>query len=127
MYYTAKTGEDKSHDTRNAIEALLAGRPVPMTTTRVFGCSTKWSDKRPRAVQALERWNAEEVTVQTIDAAGVGKLARNDSPNLRLIKMSVRFDRSCRLSTRPGVFCPGSWCGERERKGAGCLTRKPSP
>ena len=36
----------KSHDAINAVEALLAGRPVPVETTRVFGCSTKWADKR---------------------------------------------------------------------------------
>ena len=38
--------EAKSHDTRNAIDALLAGKPVPVETTRTFGCSVKWSDKR---------------------------------------------------------------------------------
>ena len=59
-------GVVKSHDTRNAIEALLAGRPVPVATTRVFGCSTKWSDKRSTAVESLAKWNAEEVTVQKI-------------------------------------------------------------
>src|SRR3954469_5435756 len=31
-----------SHDARNAIDALLAGKPVPVQQTRVFGCSTKW-------------------------------------------------------------------------------------
>ena len=91
----SEVGEVKSHDTRNAIEALLAGRPVPVATTRVFGCSTKWSDKRPSAVEALERWNAEEVTVQTIDAASVGKLARNDSPNLRLINVWATWCAPC--------------------------------
>ena len=30
-----------SHDARNAIDALLAGKPVPVAKTRVFGCSTK--------------------------------------------------------------------------------------
>src|SRR4051794_16886289 len=35
-----------SHDARSAIDALLAGKPVPVEKTRTFGCSTKWSDKR---------------------------------------------------------------------------------
>ena len=64
-------GVVKSHDTRNAIEALLARRPVPVATTRVFGCTTKWSDKRPTAAESLAKWDAEEVAVQTIDEAGV--------------------------------------------------------
>ena len=32
----------KSHDLRNAIEALLAGQPVPAPNTNPMGCSIKW-------------------------------------------------------------------------------------
>lgn len=32
----------KSPDLRNAVEALLAGKPVPTALTRAFGCSIKW-------------------------------------------------------------------------------------
>src|SRR5438105_9991043 len=32
----------KSSDARNAIEAMLAGKPVPVGVTKPFGCSTKW-------------------------------------------------------------------------------------
>jgi peroxiredoxin len=88
-------GQVRSHDTRNAIEALLAGREVPVATTRVFGCSTKWSDKRDSAVQSLARWDAEEVTVQTIDEAGVRKLVQNDGPNLRLINVWATWCIPC--------------------------------
>jgi thiol-disulfide isomerase/thioredoxin len=88
-------GVVKSHDTRNAIEALLAGQRVPVATTRVFGCTTKWSDKRPSAVESLAKWDAEEVSVQTIDAAGVRKLVQNDSPNLRLINVWATWCIPC--------------------------------
>ena len=88
-------GEVKSHDARNAIEALLAGRPVPVATTRVFGCTTKWSDKRPSAVESLAKWDAEEVSVQTIDEAGVRKLAQNDSPSVRLIAVWATWCIPC--------------------------------
>src|SRR5262249_32879283 len=57
----AEVKEVKSHDTRNAIDALLAGKPVPVATTRVFGCSTKWSDKREDAKRSLARWDEEPV------------------------------------------------------------------
>jgi hypothetical protein len=33
-------------DTRNAIETILADKPVGVETTKTFGCSVKWSDKR---------------------------------------------------------------------------------
>ena len=35
----------KTQDARNAIDALLANKPVPVTHTGVFGCSTKWHEK----------------------------------------------------------------------------------
>ncbi len=87
--------EVTSHDARNAIEALLADRPVPVATTRVFGCSTKWSDKRHTVGESLEKWNAEPVAVQPIDAAGVADLVRNDSPNLRLINVWATWCGPC--------------------------------
>src|SRR4029079_1545577 len=50
-----------SHDTRNAIEALLAGKPVPVEKTRVFGCSTKWATKNDDAKKALGKGAADPV------------------------------------------------------------------
>jgi thiol-disulfide isomerase/thioredoxin len=35
----------RSADTRNAIDALLAGKEPPVTETKVFGCSIKWGEK----------------------------------------------------------------------------------
>ena len=69
--------EVTSHEARNAIEALLAGKPVPVETAKVFGCSTKWADKQSTAVDSLKKWDAEPVTLETIDLAGVEKLAKN--------------------------------------------------
>jgi peroxiredoxin len=77
----------KSHDARNAIDDLLAGRPVRVAQTRVFGCSTKWSDKRASAVEALEKWNAEPVELRKIDQDGLRELVANKSKNYRLINL----------------------------------------
>ena len=41
----------KSHDTINAVEAILAGKPVLVEKTRVVGCSTKWAEKQADAAQ----------------------------------------------------------------------------
>ena len=89
-------GEVKSHDARNAIDALLEGKPVPVETTRVFGCSTKWSDKRQSAVDSLARWNEEKATLETIDAEAVKKLAAGDSKNLRLVNVWATWCGPCR-------------------------------
>jgi peroxiredoxin len=77
----------KSSDARNAIEDLLAGRPVAVPKTRVFGCSTKWADKRDSAKESLEKWNAEPVALEVIDADALCELAANDSENYRLINV----------------------------------------
>ena len=83
----SERGNDKSPDARNAIEALLTGKPVPVPQTRTFGCSTKWSDKRTSAREAVEKWDQEEVALEKIDAAGVRTLAENASKKYRLINV----------------------------------------
>lgn len=91
----AAVGEVKSHDTRNAVEALLEGRKVPVERTRIFGCSTKWSDKREDARQAIARWNQEPVTLDTLDAAGARALAANTTDKYRLINVWASWCVPC--------------------------------
>jgi peroxiredoxin len=76
-----------SHDARNAIEDLLAGREVRVPKTRVFGCSTKWSDKRESARESLAKWNDEPVEIELINEAEIQKLAANNTENYRLINV----------------------------------------
>jgi len=91
----AEVKPPKSHDARDAIEAVIAGKPVPVEKTRVFGCSTKWSDKREDARRALEKWDKEPVTLDEIDDAGVAKLAKNDTKKLLVINVWATWCAPC--------------------------------
>lgn len=82
-------------DTRTAIEALLARRPVPVETTKTFGCSVKWADKRSSVKTAFEKWAGEEVTLTAIDEAGIRDLLRNDSDKVRLINVWATWCGPC--------------------------------
>jgi peroxiredoxin len=82
-------------DTRNAIEALLAGKPVPVEKTRCFGCSVKWSDKRPAVQQSLDMWSREEVSLKPIDEKSVRALVKNDGSKLRLVNVWATWCGPC--------------------------------
>jgi peroxiredoxin len=85
----------KSHDARNAIEALLAGKPVPVEKTRVFGCSTKWADKREDAKKSLAKWDVEEVALKPIDERGVAELVRNRGDKWLLVNLWATWCAPC--------------------------------
>jgi len=77
----------KSHDARNAIEQLLAGKPVSVETTRVFGCSTKWAEKRESAKKSLAKWDAEPVELKRIEAEPLKEVVANRTEKYRLINL----------------------------------------
>lgn len=77
----------KSHDAKNAIDALLAGNPVPVATTRPHGCTTKWAYKSDLVEKFNREFEAKTVSVETIGPEGVSKLAENKTDKLRLINL----------------------------------------
>jgi peroxiredoxin len=85
----------KSRDARNAIDALLSGKNVPVGRTRTFGCSIKWSSKGEYAKKAFEQWAKEAVSVKMIDANGIKELVKNDSGKLRLVNVWATWCGPC--------------------------------
>jgi peroxiredoxin len=85
----------KSHDARNAVKALLAGKEVPVKKTRTFGCSIKWSSKRGSVKKGFENWAKEPVSVEMINADGIRELVKNDHEKLRLVNVWATWCGPC--------------------------------
>jgi peroxiredoxin len=82
-------------DARNAIEELVAGKPVSVPTTKTFGCSMKWISKEHGVEDERAAWTKEPVAIETIDEAGLKELIQNKSDKLRLINVWATWCGPC--------------------------------
>lgn len=86
---------------RRVLDALLAGQDPPVTQTKVFGCSIKWSDKAGDVERYWEQYRAEPVTLEPVGAEGLKQLGANQSDpvenrKLRLVnyRLMKAFDEA---------------------------------
>jgi peroxiredoxin len=88
-----KPKQVKTNDAINAIEAILAGKKIPIEQTMAFGCSIKWAYKRDSAKAALASWAREQVSLSKINSKDLNELAKNNTPKLRLINIWATWSR----------------------------------
>jgi peroxiredoxin len=85
----------KTQDARNAIDALLAHREVPVTHTGAMGCSTKWSEKSADRIATLHKIEEQPVTVDLVSKTDLAKLRTNPSHQMMLIDFWATWCGSC--------------------------------
>lgn len=103
----------KTEDARAAIEAMLAGKPVPVANTRAFGCTTKWMLKATGVEQEMERIQATPVTLNAATADDVKKLRANGAGKPILVHVWSPACSSC-VSQLPD-FMATYWMYHKER------------
>jgi len=85
----------KTQDARNAIDALLAHREVPVKHTGAMGCSTKWSEKSADRLATLKKIEEQPVTVDLVSKADLAKLRTNPLHQMMLVDFWATWCGSC--------------------------------
>src|SRR3984893_3198998 len=85
----------KTHEARDAINALLAHREVAVKHTGVFGCSTKWREKQASRLEALRKIESQPVQLDMASAADLRALRANPTGKTLLVSFWATWCGSC--------------------------------
>ena len=83
------------HEARDALDALLAGKPVPVAHTPVFGCSTKWMSHAASAREELQAWQAQPVTLEAASFDALARLRSNPDHKTLLVNFWATWCAPC--------------------------------
>lgn len=85
----------RSHDARNALEAVLADAAVSPETTRPFGCSIKWADKSGSVAEDQAAWEAQPVSLSPLSLDDAQRLGENDTSEWIVLNLWATWCAPC--------------------------------
>ncbi|HET6215485.1 MAG TPA: redoxin domain-containing protein [Acidobacteriaceae bacterium] len=85
----------KTRDARNAIDALLANKEVPVAHTGTFGCSTKWKEDTYYLEEESRKIEATPVTLEMATAEDLKKLRANATDHVVVVDFWATWCGSC--------------------------------
>jgi peroxiredoxin len=85
----------KVPDARNAIDAVLAGKPVPLEKTPTVGCSIKWLDKETLRQAEAAQIEHEAIPLEKVGPDGVKALRQNTTGKTLLVNFWATWCAPC--------------------------------
>ena len=85
----------KTHDAVDALDAMVANRPVAFPQRPVFGCSIKWQSQTEAKQRELKLWQEQPVTLDMASAADLKRLRTNPTGKTLMINFWATWCAPC--------------------------------